>query len=439
MRAHFSRLAEHLRSQLQAGEAFTLWLSAERTDFVRFNHGKVRQAGQVAQSYLDIKLAQGEKHVSQNLSLAGNDDDLPLIDRILIELRAALQDVADDPYMLLNAAPQSSERLDATVLPPSETMVEDILAAAAGVDLVGILAAGPVQYGFANSQGQLNWQETVSWNFDWSLYAHGDKAVKRGSAGKAWSSEQLRTEIAEAREQLALLKRPVKTLAPGSYRAYFTPAALAELLSMLNWGGYSEKQLRAKRSPLLKLADGELSFSSMLTVTEDTLQGLAPAFQAEGFIKPDSVPLISAGKYAGSLVSPRTAKEYGIAGNGAGTWESSESLDVAAGSLPHQDVLKALGTGLYVSNLWYLNFSDRMAGRVTGMTRFATFWVENGEIVAPLNVMRFDDSLYRLLGSELEALTVERELLADPGSYGARSSASARLPGALVRAVNLVL
>ena len=59
--------------------------------------------------------------------------------------------------------------------------------------------------------------------------------------------------------------------------------------------------------------------------------------------------------------------------------------------------------------------------------------------MAPLNVMRFDDSLYRLLGSELEALTVERELLADPGSYGARSSASARLPGALVRAVNLVL
>ena len=28
------------------------------------------------------------------------------------------------------------------------------------------------------------------------------------------------------------------------------------------------------------------------------------------------------------------------------------------------DVLKALGTGIYVSNLWYLNFSDRSAGRL---------------------------------------------------------------------------
>ena len=42
--------------------------------------------------------------------------------------------------------------------------------------------------------------------------------------------------------------------------------------------------------------------------------------------------------------------------------------------------------------------------RLTGMTRFATFWVEHGQIVAPVEAMRFDDSLYRLLGSELERL-----------------------------------
>jgi predicted Zn-dependent protease len=76
---------------------------------------------------------------------------------------------------------------------------------------------------------------------------------------------------------------------------------------------------------------------------------------------------------------------------------------------------------------------------MTGMTRFACFWVENGEIVAPLNVMRFDDTIYRILGSELEALTRETEFLADAGSYEARSSDSQRLPGALVRDFKLVL
>ena len=67
------------------------------------------------------------------------------------------------------------------------------------------------------------------------------------------------------------------------------------------------------------------------------------------------------------------------------------------------------------------------------MTRFATFWVENGEIKAPLNVMRFDETLYRVLGSNLEGLTAERELQLSASTYGGRSTESMRLPGALVR------
>ncbi|GAB3264560.1 TldD/PmbA family protein [Chitinimonas naiadis] len=439
MRAHFSRLAAHLRERLHAHESFTLWLSGENSDFVRFNHGQVRQAGAVQQAYLDLTLLQGARHVSQNLSLTGGDDDLALLDHAVEALRQLLPDVAEDPYLLLNTELQSSERIDTTPLPPTASMVADIVAAADGSDLVGILAAGSLCYGFANSAGQFNWQEANSWNFDWSLYAQGDKAVKRGSAGTTWSASQLREALTAARTELALLSIPAKSLPPGTYRAYLTPSALAEIVSLLNWDSFSEKQHRAKRSALLKLSAGEQQLSPLLTLGEDTAHGLAPAFQAQGFIKPAHIPLIDTGRYAGSMISPRTAKEYGIAGNGARSQEGCDALAMTAGSLPTRDVLAALGTGLYVSNLWYLNYSDRAAARITGMTRFACFWVENGEIVAPLNVMRFDDSLYRMLGSQLEALTVERELMADPGSYGARSTASQLLPGALLRELNLVL
>jgi predicted Zn-dependent protease len=114
-------------------------------------------------------------------------------------------------------------------------------------------------------------------------------------------------------------------------------------------------------------------------------------------------------------------------------------MDVAAGALEESRVLQALGTGLYISNLWYLNFSDRPAGRITGMTRFATFWVENGKIVAPVTPMRFDDSVYRMLGESLVDLTRERELLPDSSTYGERQTASARLPGALVSALRFTL
>ena len=48
------------------------------------------------------------------------------------------------------------------------------------------------------------------------------------------------------------------------------------------------------------------------------------------------------------------------------------------------------------------------------MTRFATFWVEDGKIVAPVDVLRFDDTLYRMLGENLEALTPETRAAAEP-------------------------
>ena len=66
------------------------------------------------------------------------------------------------------------------------------------------------------------------------------------------------------------------------------------------------------------------------------------------------------------------------------------------------------------------------------MTRFATFWVQHGVIQAAVEVMRFDETIYRMLGENLIGLTAERELVLDPGTYGARSTTSARLPGALV-------
>ncbi|MNZ83484.1 peptidase PmbA [compost metagenome] len=149
--------------------------------------------------------------------------------------------------------------------------------------------------------------------------------------------------------------------------------------------------------------------------------------------------MIVDGKAGAQLVSSRSAAEYGLTANGASGGESPSALNMKAGALPDADILKQLGTGLYISNLWYLNFSDQPAARLTGMTRFATFWVENGEIQAPVNTMRFDDSAFSLLGSQLEALTEERELLLSASTYSQRATASALLPGALVNRLTLTL
>jgi predicted Zn-dependent protease len=139
--------------------------------------------------------------------------------------------------------------------------------------------------------------------------------------------------------------------------------------------------------------------------------------------------MIEAGRFKDALASPRSAKEYGVPANSN---EYPESLDLAAGDIPTDAVLQRLGTGVYVNRLWYLNYSDRPACRMTGMTRFATFWVQDGQVTAPLNVMRFDETIYRMLGENLLGLTAHRELLPSDSTYQARSTRSARLPGAMI-------
>lgn len=189
----------------------------------------------------------------------------------------------------------------------------------------------------------------------------------------------------------------------------------------------------------MKLEDGSLALHASVSLRENSVDGVAPGFQADGFLKTPEVSLIANGRYAGALISPRSAREFNIENNGANAAESPEAVDMAAGTLQRDAILNTLDTGLLIGNLHYLNYSDHMACRMTGMTRFATFWVENGEIQAPLNVMRFDDSAYRLLGDNLLGLTAEREFILDSASYGERSTGSARLPGALVKDFALTL
>jgi len=302
-----------------------------------------------------------------------------------------------------------------------------------------VLASGPVCRGYASSLGARHWHEVDSFLLDWSVFHSGDKAVKASFAGQRWDRAEVARRIDGTRAQLPYLSRAARTIEPGAYRAYLSPAAVDELLWMLNWGGVSAKEQRTQQSTIQQLVDGEVSLSPLITLRENIAGGLAPAFDEAGFSRPASVELIRAGGHAGSLISPRTAQEYGIESNGAGEDEAMQAMELAPGQLPRAEALRALDTGVYVGNFHYLNWSDRSAARITGMTRFATYWVEGGEIVAPLAVMRFDDSLYRMLGASLEALDDQTDWILNSGTYGGRSVETSRVPGALLQGLRLTL
>ena len=438
MKDHFFHLADSLSAALATGETLLVNFHGERSDFVRFNHAKVRQAGSVEQRFVSLRLVHAGRQASAGIAVAGGEGDAGALEFALSRVRASLAALPEDPWLLINETPQSTSSHHRGRLAPAEEIVDAVTARAAALDLVGFYAGGTIYRGFANSLGQRNWHEVDSFNFDWSLYREGDQAVKSGYAGFEWEEAKFIEKLEAAARDLRLLNKERRTLAPGEYRAYLAPRAMEDLVGLLSWGGFSARSRATKQSPLLRMQEGGL-LSAKVSISENSADGVAPGFQSDGFVKPARVALIAGGKLDQALVSPRSAKEYGLATNAANAGEIPESLDMAAGDLETRAALAALDEGLYVSNLWYLNFSDRPAGRITGMTRFATFRVEGGRIVAPVSPMRFDDSIYRMLGENLAALTREREFLLDPSTYEKRSTASARLPGALLRGLRITL
>lgn len=430
---HLFDIIDDLRPRLRAGEVVFGWLASEESDFVRFNRARVRQAMTIRQSYLTLSLVAGKRREAVTLSLGGaRGEDRERARAALDRMRGSIAALPEDPYLLYSEEPAQSSRVERSRLPSPDEALGVVLDAARGTDFVGIFASGPVRRACASSLGHRFEHEVASYQLDFSLYHAKDKAAKGSLASFEWDPSAVEEAIAETEVELEHLTRPAKTIDVGAHRAYLAPGAVAELLSMLSWGGVSAKAQRTKTSSLQRLVDGEAALSNKVSLRENTAEGLAPAFDEVGFQKPGSVELVRAGKHAGAMVSARTAVEYGVAANGAGPEEELQSADLAPGALDEADVLARLDTGVYVKNLWYLGFSDRPSARLTGMTRFATLWVEDGRVTAPLNVMRFDDSLYRMLGENLIDLTALRLFKVSAHTYGARSVETTRVPGALV-------
>ena len=78
---------------------------------------------------------------------------------------------------------------------------------------------------------------------------------------------------------------------------------------------------------------------------------MVPKFNSYGEVSPSIVPIIKEGELVNTLVSSRTAAEYKQTTNYAEPGEFLRSPKMEAGSLQQEDVLKALDTGLYLSNI----------------------------------------------------------------------------------------
>ncbi|MHC5741157.1 MAG: TldD/PmbA family protein [Nostoc sp.] len=429
----FNRLIENLLIKKAEDEQFTVRLSSEISQFTRFNHAKVRQTGCVADGWIELTLMQNQRNSVRQFPFTGNwEVDWQLAYTALQELRDELILLPVDPYLVLPSGNNISREIHSGNLLAAEAVVSTVLELVAELDFTGIYAGGVVIKAYGDSNGQKHWFATDSFTLDYSLFSPSGQAVKGTFAGSDWNESKYIAKISEAKKQLQLLAHPTKELPRGQYKTYFAPAAVADLLLMLSWGAISEADIQQGNSALAALSRQEKQLSLRFSLKENFQRGLVPRFNELGEMAAPELLVIDKGYLVNTLVNSRTAKEYQKIANGANGSETLRAPEVSPGNLVFEQILPSLDTGLYVSNLHYLNWSDRHTGRITGMTRYACFWVENGEIIAPIENLRFDESLYRFWGENLVDLTNFQEFIPEVGTYDSRQLGGSLVPGMLV-------
>ncbi len=432
VRRHFDQLCSELLERLSADEEATINICAEQSLFLRFNGRRVRQNTDVEQMTLSVRLQKNGRTVEQSRTLSGDDEgDQAALTALLASCRQEAALLPLDPHQVaIKNHGSSSEEFRGALLAP-DALLRAVLEGAQGCDLAGFYAAGSIIRGNRNSKGQSHWFASETFFLDYSLYK-GFKAAKGCYAGSHWNSDDWTRKLRATRALLQLLDQPQQDVKPGAYRTYLAPRAFSDLVGMLGWNALSAAAWKQGRCPLKKLAENQARLSSLLNICENFGLGLTPRFNSLGEVSAPSLTLIGDGELKTLLVSSRSAKEYGLQANGASETETPRALDVRTGSLREDEVLKELGRGLYLSNLHYLNWSDLACARVTGMTRYACFWVDGGEIVGPIKDLRWDESLYGALGSKLMALSAQAEIDPATDTYFQRSLGGSRTPGALI-------
>ena len=436
----FNQLVEKLLNNLQNGEQLKLSINGENSQFVRFSQSKVRQSGLVDDASLSISLINNGRTCTCSFTLTGNMD----IDTsmALKELERMRKEIVTLPLDLFVVVPENTgsswEDLNGELL-NQDDVVSALSPAMKGVDLAGIWASGRIFTGNANSSGQKHWFATDTFSLDYSLITPDERMVKGTYAGSHWNQDEYVKNMASSISKLRLMEKTGKKIDPGKYRTYIAPAGVADIVGMFSWGGVGEASIQQGDSSLCRMRQNNVKMSPCFTLSEDFTSGMVPRFNYNGELAPSKLDLILSGSLQNTLISTRTAKEYGVKSNFASEHESMRSPVLSTGELNEDNIIQNLDKGIYLSNLHYLNWSDRPGGRITGMTRYACFWVENGEVVAPIENMRFDDSIYNFFGENLESITDKAYYHPTIETYEGRELGGVTCPGILLKSFELTL
>jgi PmbA protein len=246
----------------------------------------------------------------------------------------------------------------------------------------------------------------------------GYMRVFRGESSGQWAWVSTRYEpalalkaIDKAGELASLCSTlPLERIASGTYRVLLSPMVAGNLMERVAFAasagsvifGFSFLQGRQK---------GDVIASGKLTLREIPLDPSLPGYRSvddEGVSTRDKA-IVERGVFKGLLHNTKTAKLMGEESTGNAGWILPRifNLEIEGGSLREEELLEALGDGVYATNNWYTRFQNYLEGTFSTVTRDALLVVRGGKPIACARRARLTGRLPELIAS-IEDLSRER-------------------------------
>ncbi|MGQ0833097.1 MAG: TldD/PmbA family protein [Microthrixaceae bacterium] len=208
------------------------------------------------------------------------------------------------------------------------------------------------------------------------------------------------------------------SLPPGSYEVVLEARAVASVVLFPAWLGFNGKA-HAEGTSFVQL--GEAQMDERIEIWDDATdpRSLGRAYDAEGTPK-RRLDLVRHGVTVGLAHDRRSAALAGVEPTGSSVGSEAfggypGDLFVGGGDETLGQLVASVERGLLVTDFWYNRILDPKTQVVTGLTRNGLFLIERGEVVAPVQNLRYTQSVIgalapgRVLGLGDDAQLVSNE------------------------------
>ncbi len=349
---------------------------------------------------------------------------------------------AKTPYLDQTTYYDATAELDA---PGRAQVVREIVELLRGADArgYGVMTNAVTEAAVVNSRGiRVHQSYTDAWL---SVIASRDRPDTRTGArtatGFATSGHRDWTELDPESVALRALAKaslePPRRVAAGRYTVILEEEAVAELLSFLAYSALNGLDMLEGRS-LYAGRLGERRYPAWITLRDDPTDALGAnaSFDFEGVPKAP-LTLIREGVLEQTAWDTATGRRAGRASTGHALPAPNPlgpiplNLKLSQGRAGRAQLLSQVQRGLLITRFHYVNEVDPAKTLLTGMTRDGTFLVEDGRVVAPVQDLRWVESVDAVL-KQVVAVGDTLKLVSEGPGYGIRYFTGTLAPPLLV-------